>query len=88
MMSNHRSDDEEAMSGGEQGAQASANVNTERGTKQGNNKLEEVVSTITSQVTEFGKASRDIRVLAVAVKALTDDVKDLKRKQSDSAKDP
>ena len=84
-MSDHRSDGEDGDVWRWTGGQASANVNTERGTKQGNNKLEEVVSTITS---EFGKASRDIRVLPVAVKALTDDVKDLKRKQSDSAKDP
>ena len=46
--------------------------------------IAKVVSTLESRVTEFGKASKDIRTLAEAVRTLTQEVNDLKRKRSDS----
>ena len=49
-----------------------------RGTGSNVNK---VVNTLESRVTEFGKACKDIKTLAEAVKALTNDVNGLKRKR-------
>ena len=43
--------------------------------------VNEVVNTLESRVTEFGKACKDIKTLAEAVKALTNDVNGLKRKR-------
>lgn len=69
-------------------AHALKDNNEERGTEKGkqnvDRNLERVVSTLESQVAEFGKSSQDIKVLAEAVQALTDDVRSLKRKQSDT----
>lgn len=57
---------------------------TEKGKQNVDRNLERVVSTLESRVAEFGKSSQDIKVLAEAVQALTDDVRSLKRKQSDT----
>ena len=66
---------------------ASADIK-ERGTEKGKQNvdcnLERVVSRLESRVAEFGKLSQDIKALAEAVQAQTDNVRSFKRKQSDA----
>lgn len=57
---------------------------TEKGKQNVDRNLERVVSRLESRVTEIGKLSQDIKVLAKAVQALTDNVRSLKRKRSDA----